>query len=316
MKKCFLLLFPFFSCILTIAQNARRTIDREISVQSLDSTHSIFGSLSTPEDSINISLAIIIPGSGPVDRNGNSVFANNDHLIKLAQSLDVAGIATFRYDKLGVGKSIQGVKPEQDLRFEDYVNDAKALVHYFKSLKKYRDVVVIGHSEGALIGLLAASEADKYVSLEGAARSALEVIRQQISKQPDDIKKASFPIIDSLEASITVQNVPSYLMSVFRPSVQPYLLSWSRYNPVKEISKLKIPILVVQGSKDLQVPLDDASMLSDANALAQKVVIADMNHIFREIAGNQPENLASYNNLQLPISRTLVECLVRFIRTP
>ena len=140
-------------------------------------------------------------------------------------------------------------------------------------------------------------------------------MKEQLSQQPGNIKDLSFPIIDSLVAGKTVQNVSPMLFSIFRPSVQPYIISWFKYDPQKEIASLKIPVLVVQGTNDIQVSVDDARLLAKANSHAQLVLVDNMNHIFKIVEGDKAANVSTYSNPSLPISDKLVSGIVDFIRT-
>jgi fermentation-respiration switch protein FrsA (DUF1100 family) len=162
--------------------------------------------------------------------------------------------------------------------------------------------------------MIAAHEkADGFVSIAGAGRSADKILKEQLSKQPGNIKDLTFPIIDSLVNGKTVQNVPAVLFSLFRPSVQPYIISWFHYDPQIEIAKLQIPVLIVQGTNDIQVSTEDASLLAKANEHAHLVLVENMNHIFKTIDGDRVKNIGSYTNPTLPISEKLISSIVEFI---
>ncbi|WP_419536539.1 hypothetical protein [Endozoicomonas sp.] len=81
------------------------------------------------------------------------------------------------------------------------------------------------------------------------------------------------------------------LNSLFRPSVQPYMISWVQYDPAIEVAKLKIPTLIIQGSTDLQVGIHDAEFLATASPKAQKVIIQGMNHVLKDSATEASVNL-------------------------
>lgn len=277
-------------------------------------TGDIFGTLTLPKNFKNGKVALIIAGSGPTDRNGNNPMMTNNSLQMLAHGLAERNIASLRYDKRGIGESKAAVKKEADLRFDDYVNDAKQWIDLLKNDKRFSKLIVIGHSEGSLIGMIAAHEkADGFVSIAGAGRSADKILKEQLSKQPGNIKDLSFPIIDSLVNGKTVQNVPAVLFSLFRPSVQPYIISWFHYDPQIEIAKLQITVLIVQGTNDIQVSTEDASLLAKANEHAHLVLVENMNHIFKTIDGDRVKNIGSYTNPTLPISEKLISSIVEFI---
>ncbi|QBG34735.1 alpha/beta hydrolase [Litorilituus sediminis] len=260
-------------------------------------------------------VALIIAGSGPTDRNGNNPKMVNNSLKMLANALGEKGISSLRYDKRGIGASKTAGLAEKNLRFEHYIEDANAWLDYLANNKQFEQIIVIGHSEGALIGMLAAhhKQVDKYISLAGVGQPIDETIRQQLSKQAEFVLTNTIPILEKLKQGQTVDNVPNYLMSLFRPSVQPYMISWLKYDPQKEIAQLNKPILLVQGETDLQVTVADVNKLAKANNAAEKVIITKMNHIFKEASINPQANFATYNQADLPIMPELVEAIVQFI---
>ena len=102
-------------------------------------------------------VVLIVAGSGPTDRNGNSVLGVSANSYKiLADSLAAHGLASVRYDKRGVGASSGAMMPEEKLRFDDYVADAAAWIDSLAHDPRFSRVAVIGHSEGALIAAVAA----------------------------------------------------------------------------------------------------------------------------------------------------------------
>lgn len=264
---------------------------------------------------------VFIAGSGPTDRNGNSIAGIKTNCTKkLAEVLADEGIASIRYDKRGIGASIQATKAESDLRFENYVDDAVAWINWLRVDKGFKKIVVVGHSEGSLIGMLAAREAkaSAFVSLAGTGRSADVVIMEQVEKNPNNpeqIRKEIANGFDSLKEGKTFKEVPVYLMSIFRPSVQPYMISWLKYDPAKEIAKLTIPVLVIQGSTDIQVSETDANVLHQAaGKYSTLVIIQGMNHIFCDAPANTTENIATYSKPDLPLSAGLAPAITEFIR--
>jgi len=156
--------------------------------------------------------------------------------------------------------------------------------------------------------------ADKYVSIAGAGESADNIIKTQLAPQPQSVKDLCFPIIDSLVAGKTVKDINPMLNALFRPSVQPYMISWFKYNPQIEIKKLTIPVLVIQGTNDIQVTVNDAQLLAKAIPSAKLVLIKNMNHIFRTLESTErTANVATYNDASLPINEELVSSITSFI---
>lgn len=275
-------------------------------------TGDIFGTITTPKSFNKIPVALLIAGSGPTDRNGNNPIAMNGGLKKLAYALADNNIASLRFDKRGIQESIAAGKSEKDLRFDDYVKDAQEWITLLKADKRFRSVIIIGHSEGSLIGLMAAAKADKFISLAGAGRSADIILKEQLRKQPENIKALAFPIIDSLKAGKLVENTDPMFASLFRASVQPYMISWLAKDPQVLIKNLTMPVLIIQGSNDLQVSVEDAKFLANSKPDAKMVIIKNMNHIFRIVEGDANANFATYNKSQLPVSEEMVKSIVTF----
>ncbi len=145
-----------------------------------------------------------------------------------AEALFEAGIASLRYDKRGIAKSEKAGGDESKLRFENYIDDAAGWIEMLKNDKQFDKVIVLGHSEGSLIGMVAAGVegVGAFISVAGAGKPADEILKEQLRTQPSYVKDLAYPIIDKLKEGDTVANVNPLLNSLFRPSVQPYLISW------------------------------------------------------------------------------------------
>lgn len=261
-----------------------------------------------------IPIVIIIAGSGPTDRDGNSPTMKNNSLKTMAEELCLNGTASFRYDKRMIAKSIDTTIKEIDLRFETYINDAVEIVNYIKKDQRFSSVIIAGHSEGSLIGMIAAQQTkpDKYISLAGVGVSADEILKKQLVNKKL-IKDEAFTVIDSLKKGIQVDSLSDNLQAIFRPSVQPYLISWFKYNPQTEIAKLKIPILIVQGTTDIQVDSTNAELLHKASLGSELHIIKEMNHVLKQCSDNYTENLKTYFTPEIPLNSELIGILVKFI---
>lgn len=281
-------------------------------INSFDN-HSIHGTLLESADS-NSFLSIIISGSGPTDRDGNNTSLKSDYLKILAHGLYENGISSFRYDKRGIGNSVGNIKTANDIKFSDYINDAASIINHFRDTKEYEMIVVIGHSEGALIGMIASkSIADRFISIAGSADNYLNLIQRQLSIQPPYVKSMSNPIIEKLKNKELVDSVPPLLNNLFNKSVQKYLIDAASYDPEEEISKLNIPVLIVQGTNDIQIDVKDAQSLHNAAAKSRLEIIQGMNHVFRQAPENRLLNLQTYGNPELPIDISLVNIIVDFL---
>ncbi|MEX8547843.1 MAG: alpha/beta fold hydrolase [Mucilaginibacter sp.] len=283
-----------------------------IAINTTDATLS--GSLILPaKNSIaKVPVVLIIAGSGPTDRNGNQPGLTAASYFKLADALGKAGIATLRYDKRAVGES-RTTKAMVDMRFNDFVNDAIALVKMLKNDPRFSKVIVLGHSEGSLIGMLAAEKekVDGYISVAGAGDVINKIIKAQLKNQSPEQYKISMNRLDSLMKGLPVK--ADATDPLFGPSVQPYLISWMKYNPQTEIKKLKIPVLIVQGTTDIQVSVADAQNLKKAKPDATLVLVEGMNHVLKQAPADRAKNLETYNNPDLPVDAKLVDAVVSFI---
>jgi pimeloyl-ACP methyl ester carboxylesterase len=283
-------------------------------------TGNLFGTLllPSPMPAARPPVALIIAGSGPTDRDGNSPLlpGANNSLRYLAQDLAKEGIATLRIDKRGVGQSAPAGPSEADLRFGTYVDDAVLWIQLLKKDKRFSSVFIIGHSEGSLIGMMAARRAGAagFVSLAGVARPAGQIILDQLRPQlPEELMHEAEAIVASLSRGRQVVSVPEQLSSLFRPSVQPYLISWFAIDPVKELKKLSVPILIVQGTTDIQVPVAQAQLLARANRRARLLVIPGMNHILKAVPAVRDQQLKSYGDPTLPVVAQLVKAITGFL---
>jgi uncharacterized protein len=301
------------------AQKLRDTVTTVTNIVLQTTTGKISGSLSVPTTGKKFAVVLIIAGSGPTDRNGNSGAAVTANSYKiLADSLLQHHIASLRYDKRGIAESSNANTKEEDLTFEDYINDAVAWVALLKKDKRFSTIIIAGHSEGSLIGMVAAktSNANKYISIAGAGEPVYETLKKQLAAQPDAIKNKCYPILDTLATGKIVTDVPPMLYSLFRPSVQPYLISWFKYNPKLEIVKLTIPVLIINGTTDIQVSTTDADSLHAACKQSKLVIIKGMSHLLKEAPADREKNIALYNSIpNEPIKSELVQAIVNFIKT-
>lgn len=281
-------------------------------------TGEIHGTLSVP-DNASRTAVLIIAGSGPTDRNGNSLvtgIATNTYKM-LADSLAVHGYASLRYDKRGIAASVAAGADESQLTFDAYIDDAAAWAEWLATDERFDRVVLAGHSEGGLIALVAAKRTDKVVAvvtLAGVGESIDATLRRQLGTQPEPYRSECMRIIDELKAGRTVSNPMPELAALFRPSVQPFLISQMRYEPSNEARTLSQPLLVVQGTTDIQINLNDAIKLSTVNPRTRLAIISEMNHVLKPCASlDQQSQMMTYINDTLPLAPTLVATIVDFL---
>lgn len=275
----------------------------------------IKGTLDTPDGKNTYPLAIIVAGSGPTDRDGNSPLGVSANTYKMiASCLGQAGIASLRYDKSGIGASADARISEAQLRFETMVDDLVALIRKAKSDPRFSKIILIGHSEGSLVSMLAAQKEPVagFISLAGPARSADEILLEQMSGNSAELSQEIQATLQAIQDGKAAAPQDPALQQLFRPSVQGYLRSWMQYNPCKELAKLSIPVLIIQGTNDLQIPKSDAEALKKAQAKATLLIIPQMSHTLKTASAERSENLKSYSNPELPLSEGLCPALISF----
>lgn len=294
--------------ILTLKLNAQNYSESNISINE-----NIYGSIVEPKSRSNSSLVIFIGGSGPIDRDGNQSFMKCDMFKKLAYSLSKKGISSFRYDKRVVTQIRKG-KLDKKITFDDFVSDAIAIIDFFES--KYNSIVIAGHSQGSLVGLLSIKEGvSGFISLSGAGRTIDMVIEDQISKTAPMFLEDTKKIFKILRSGKITEDFPLPLYSLFNIEIQPFMISWMQYDPKKIIAKIPIPSLIINGDNDLQVDEKEAKLLYNSAQNSEILIVKNMNHVLVEIEGDELKNVKSYNNPELKISEIVIEKMVEFIET-
>jgi len=287
----------------------------------------LYGTLERPVTKSRVPIVLILSGSGPSDRDGNSpaLPGTNNCLKLLAEALAARGIASVRYDKRSIGETgkamlaaaekTKTVLKENDLSFENFIDDAVRWGKQLRADRRFSSVSLAGHSEGSTIAMVAAQRlgAKSYISIAGPGRPLQQVILEQIRPQfTPELFKRTEEILAQLVAGKTVASVPSELNILFRPAIQPYMISWLRYDPSKEIAKLRMPVLIAQGTTDLQVTVVDAKALAAGNPSAKLLLIDSMNHTLKKATNNQ-EQKAAYSDPKLPVVPELIDGIGNFL---
>jgi pimeloyl-ACP methyl ester carboxylesterase len=273
------------------------------------------GTLSIPGGAGPFPVVVILAGSGPTDRDGNQGQVRTNAYKQLADALAAQGVATLRYDKRGIAASAAALAKESDIRFGTYVSDAVAWLAKLRADKRFSRFYIAGHSEGSLLGILAAQQTklDGLISLDGAGRPAPAILHEQMARSAPDFAVESDAIAAQLQRGQSVDDIPDALMALYRPSVQPYLISWFKYDPAAEIAKLTIPVTIVQGDADIQITLSDAKLLAAASK-STLVVVPGMSHTLKHVAGTTlAEETPSYTDPSLPIDPAVVQAIVALV---
>lgn len=268
-------------------------------------------------------VALIIPGSGPTDRDGNSPLGVRAASYRLlAQGLAAEGITTVRIDKRGMFGSASAVPDPNAVTMADYVADTAAWVESVRTQTGAPCIWLIGHSEGGLVALAAAQEVENLcglVLIAAPGRPLGDVIKSQLRANPANapLLEAADTAIDELAAGrrIDVTALPQPLAPLFNPAVQGFLISTFALDPAYLAAQAKLPILIVQGGKDIQVSIADAERLKAANPGAMQIILPNANHVLKDVAGDSPsDNLAAYQSPDLPLSEGLVSGIAAFVR--
>ena len=259
-------------------------------------------------------LVILLAGSGPLDKDGNTNFMKGNMLKKLAERLGDNNIASFRYDKHSL-RQIKKGKYDLDYTFDIFIEDAKTALRHFKSKSVFGKVYILGHSQGSLVGMIAAhGQADGFISIAGAGQSIDDVITYQINASAPQFTEDSKRVFGILKEGSTTDDFPAALASIFNKQTQPFMMSWMKYDPQDEIKKLDIPVLIIKGTNDIQVTVEEANLLHSAYPDSKMVLIEKMNHVLVPIEGERLENVKSYNEPNREFSTELISALIDFIK--
>ncbi len=253
-------------------------------------------------------LLIWIHGSGSVNRVGGS----SKMIEQFGKEIVKHNISFFSYDKRIVNpKNMAFLK--KGVLFSDFVSDAKKVVNHFKNDKRFSKIILVGHSQGSLVSILASKNIDKYISLAGAGETIDKTLIRQVTKQSAEFGKITEAHIKELKETGKIKEVNPNLMSLFAPQNQPFFNQWIAIDPTEEIKKVTVPILIINGDKDIQVLVNDAEALHKANPKSELVIIENMNHMIKHIEKDE-DNLASYTNPNYSISEKLIKTIATFVK--
>ena len=277
----------------------------------------ISGTLAIPTNANGkIPIVLIVGDAGPTDRDGNNektgVTANTYKL--LAEELGKNGIATLRYDKRNVGQSVSATK-ESQLRIDDYSDDAVSLINMLNDDQRFSKIILFGHGEGALVSMIAVIDnpVKGYIAAECFSEQGDKVLTDQMKSKPKYQQDEFKTILDSMKKGKTTDNVDPSLYFIARPSIQNFIMSYCRLVPIRGIKGLKVPALIIQGTTDLTVSVDNGEKLKKAKSDATLLVIKGMNHVLKDAPADEDKNMDTYSKPELPLSSNLVPGIVDFI---
>ena len=258
-------------------------------------------------------LLIWIHGSGNVDRDGNQrPYVKANYIKQFRDSVNQQGIAFFSYDKRTANQKNMPIL-KKGVLFDSFISDAQKIISHFKNNKRFSEIILIGHSQGSLIAMLASKNSNKYISLAGSSNSIDQKIVEQMRAKNPLIVNTLQEHFKELKETGGIKNVDPTLVTIFNPQNTPFFKSWMKYNPSEEIKKLEIPVLIINGTKDLQVSIEDAKTLHKSSLKSELVLIENMNHVLKHIDKDE-NNMKSYFSADFPLSDKLIKTVVSFVK--
>ena len=267
-------------------------------------------------------VVLIVPGSGPTDRDGNSpggVLAAPYRL--LAEALVARGVTTVRIDKRGLAGSAAATPDGNAVTINDYVSDVHAWTAVIRKLTSASCIWLLGHSEGGLVAMVAAKNQPDICGLllvSTAGRRMGDVLREQLKANPANapLLDQALPAIADLEAGkrVDTANMPAPLLRLFNPKVQGFLISDFSYDPGQVLKGYSKPVLILQGLRDMQVHETDANILKEADSRATLTFLPDVNHVLKSVnSDDRRANFATYSDASLPLAPGVVSAISDFL---
>lgn len=271
-------------------------------------------------------VVLIIPGSGPTDRDGNGggSFLKAASYRMLAEGLAEKGVASVRIDKRGMFASAAAIPDPNKVTIGDYAADVHAWIEAIRRKTGASCVWVLGHSEGGLVALAAAQDGRGVCGLvlvSTSGRPLGTVIREQLHANP-----ANAPLLEQADAAVAALEAGRHVDStglnpalhgLFNPAVQDFLIDVMRHDPAKLIAAYRGPVLIVQGDRDIQVGVADAELLKQTDPQAKLVVLPKVNHVLKVVEAEvRLANVATYSDPSLPIAPGVVDAIADFVKQP
>lgn len=279
----------------------------------------IAGTLTDPGD--GAPALILIAGSGPTDRNGDSPLGIRGGAYKqLAEGLAEQGVATIRYDKRGMFGSATAIPNANKVTFDDYAADAHGWIALMR--ERGHDCVWLGgHSEGSTVAQFAAQNPDGICGLiliSGAGRPILDVMEAQFSRQlPPAMMAQASAAIAQLKAGeeVDASALPGPLQPMFTGDIAAFMASSYTIDPADLLPGINVPILIVQGTEDLQVAISEGERMKAVKPEATLITLDGVNHAMKNVPpGNPAANIASYGDAEMKIDPRLAESIASFIK--
>ncbi len=267
---------------------------------------------------------LIIPGSGPTDRDGNNPLGIKGSPYKLlAAGLAAKGITSVRIDKRGMFGSRRAAADPNAVTIGDYAGDVHNWVEVIRSKTGASCVWVAGHSEGGLVAL-ASSRSPSHICglilLAAPGRPVGDVLREQAKANLGNspLLQEALSGIGTLEKGryVDARGMHPALLELFRPEIQGFLISMLATDPGRLAADFHKPMLILQGARDIQVSVLDAQRLKQAAPHAKLVLLPDTNHVLKTVtSSDRAANLVAYQKPSLPLAPGVVDGIAEFIYT-
>ncbi len=298
-------LFPFMMFILfEISNGFSQITTQEITIQN--QAIQLPGTLSYPAE--NSPLIIWVHGSGGVDRYGNQP----QYIQQFRTAVNKEKIAFFSYDKRTANPNNRAFLKEGVL-FNDFILDVKEVVNHFKNDTRFNSITLVGHSQGSLTAMMALKNVDNYISIAGAGETIDKILIKQLRAQSLEYANIAKAHFKELKETGSIKEVNPNLMAIFAKPNQEFWSSWIAVDPIKALKNITIPTLIINGDKDIQVGVENASKLKAVKPNASYAIIQNMNHILKDIQ-KEADNIKSYNSPEFPVSKQLIETIVSFVK--
>ena len=202
-----------------------------------------------------------------------------------------------------------------DFQFNFFIEDAVAILGHIKENYPDKKIIIAGHSQGSLVGMIAAQKesVDGFISLAGAGFPIDEVLKEQLKEQPKFFKDYALKVLDSIKLGIDLDTIYPPISNIFPENLQVFLRQWMSYDPLKEINKLNIPVLLINGTHDVQVSVDNVERLASERKQFKIKVIEGMSHVLKDAPKDKEENINTYNDKSLPLNSEMIEEMLFFI---
>ncbi|ARC89364.1 alpha/beta hydrolase [Rhodovulum sp. MB263] len=262
---------------------------------------------------------VIVPGSGPVDRDGNApaLGLRSDSYRLLAEALQAAGVASLRIDKRGFGGSAGAIADPNDVTIAAYAGDLRRWVARAAGLAPC--VWIAGHSEGGLVALVAAGEPPEalcgLILMATPGRPVGQLMVEQMRALPGNA-----PLMPEIEAMVATleaggrrdpETLPPPLRQLFAAGLQDYMADLFVYDPAALAEGWHGPALILQGGADMQVRPEDADRLAAAMPQARRVDLPGVTHMLKADLPGRP--YVTYTEPTLPLAPGVVAAILEAV---